>query len=529
MSKYRVLVSDPISEQGLGALLTSPDVDVDIQTDLAPDELKEIIGDYDALLVRSQTKVTAEIIAAGKKLRAIGRAGVGVDNIDTAAATRYGVVVINAPDGNTISTCEHTFAMLMAMARKIPQAHGKLKAGTWDRKSFVGVELNGKTLGILGFGRIGAEVAKRALAFNMRVLAFDPFLTRERAEALGVKMSTVDEIVEQADFITVHTPLTKETKHLLSRDQFARMKDGVRLLNCARGGIIDEKALAEALESGKVAAAALDVFEEEPPLGNPLLDYDQVVTTPHLGASTEEAQINVAIDVAAELLNILQDKPFKNAVNLPSLPGDVRQALEPYLTLAEKLGTLVSSLTDDSVRRIEVTYAGKLADGQTEPMTRYLLKGLLSYHQGETVNYVNAPFLAEQHRIAVEETKTTRHHVYNNLLHVRLVTEGEAVTVAGTFIDSLGPRIVQIGDFTVDLAPQGVLLMTEHRDKPGMIGQVGTMLGMAEINIASMQVGRREEGGRALMVLQVDKTPEEETLRAIEKIADITKFRDVVL
>jgi D-3-phosphoglycerate dehydrogenase / 2-oxoglutarate reductase len=529
MPKYRVLVSDPISEQGLGALLQSDDVEVDIRTDLAPNELKEIIADYDALLVRSQTKVTAELIAAGTKLRAIGRAGVGVDNIDTTAATRYGVIVINAPDGNTISTCEHTFAMLMAMSRKIPQAHGKLKNGAWDRKSFVGVELNGKTLGVLGFGRIGSEVAKRAKAFGMSVMAFDPFLTRERAESMGVRMSTVDEIVENADFITVHTPLTKETKHLLSRDQFARMKDGVRVMNCARGGIIDEKALVEALESGKVAAAALDVFEEEPPLGNPLLDFEQVIVTPHLGASTQEAQINVAIDVAAELLNILEDKPFKNAVNLPSLSGDTMKAIEPYLTLAEKLGTLVASLTDDSVRKIEVTYAGKLADHQTEPLTRCLLKGLLGYHQGEAVNYVNAPFLAEQHRILIEETKTSRHSVYANLLQVRLITEGEPVSVAGTMIDALGPRIVQVGDFAVDLDPQGVLLLTEHLDKPGMIGQVGTMLGMADVNIASMQVGRREAGGRALMVLAVDKRPEEDTLRAIEKIADITKFRDVAL
>ncbi|MGZ6550876.1 MAG: hydroxyacid dehydrogenase, partial [Tumebacillaceae bacterium] len=286
MAKFRVLVSDPISEQGLGALLQSPDVEVDIRTDLEPDELQAIIGAYDGLLVRSQTKVTADLIRAGKKLRAIGRAGVGVDNIDVPAATRHGVIVVNAPDGNTISTCEHTFAMLMAMARKIPQAHGTLKAGTWDRKSFVGVELRGKTLGILGFGRIGTEVAKRAKAFGMEVLGYDSFLTRERAEAVDVRMCSVDEIVRGSDFITVHTPLIKETKHLLSREQFALMRDGVRILNCARGGIIDEKALLEALENGKVAAAALDVFEEEPPLGNPLLDHPHVVVTPHLGAST---------------------------------------------------------------------------------------------------------------------------------------------------------------------------------------------------------------------------------------------------
>jgi len=529
MSKYRVLVSDPISEQGLGALLQSPDVEVDIRTDLAPDELREIIGDYDALLVRSQTKVTPELIQAGKKLRAIGRAGVGVDNIDIPAATRHGVIVINAPDGNTVSTCEHTFAMLLSMARKIPQAHSTLKGGKWDRKSFVGVELNGKTLGILGFGRIGSEVAKRALAFNMRVRAYDPFLTRERAEAAGVIMSSVDEIVADSDFITVHTPLTKETKHLLSRDQFARMKDGVRVLNCARGGIIDEKALAEAIESGKVAAAALDVFEEEPPVGNPLIDMPQVVVTPHLGASTEEAQINVAIDVAAELLNILQDQPFKNAVNIPSLSGEAMQQLEPYLTLSEKLGTLAATLTNDPIRKIEITYAGKLSELQVSPLTRSVLKGLLGYRHGAEVNFVNATFLAEQHRMLVEETKVSRHDVYANLLQVRVITEQGAHTVAGTLIAHVGPRIVQLGNFAVDLEPRGTLLLCEHHDRPGIIGKVGTLLGQAEINIGAMQVGRQEEGGTALMVLAVDKTPDEATMKNLETISGIHNVRDLAI
>jgi D-3-phosphoglycerate dehydrogenase len=528
MPNYRVLVSDPISEQGLQALLDAPEVDVDIKTDLSPQELIEIIGDYDALLVRSQTKVTEEILQAAKKLRAIGRAGVGVDNIDVPSATRHGVVVINAPDGNTISTCEHTFAMLMAMARKIPQAHMKLKNGKWDRKSFVGVELKNKTIGILGFGRIGSEVAVRAKAFGMSVLAYDPFLTRERAESMGVRMSTVDEIVEGSDFITVHTPLTKDTKHLLSRDQFARMRDGVRILNCARGGIIDEKALAEALENGKVAAAALDVFEEEPPLGNPLVEMDNVVVTPHLGASTEEAQINVAIDVAKELLNILQGLPFRNAVNLPSLSNDSLRALEPYLTLAEKLGTLAANLAIDSVRKIEVTFYGKLAEQQTEPVTRSFLKGMLSYYHGEEVNYVNAPFLAEQSQIQLKETKSSRHDTYNELLKVSVVTEQTTIVVAGTHKATVGSRIVQIGDFKVDLEPNGTLLLAENHDRPGMIGKVGTILGGAAINIDSMKVGKLENG-IALMVLAVDRAPDEETRRAIEDVDGIFSVRDVTL
>ncbi len=530
MANFRVLVSDPISEQGLASLLEAEEVTVDIRTDLTPDTLLQVIGNYDALLVRSQTKVTAEVIQAGVNLRAIGRAGVGVDNIDVTAATQRGVIVINAPDGNTISTCEHTFAMLLSLARKIPQAHGRLKAGDWDRKSFVGVELNGKTLGILGFGRIGSEVAKRALAFNMRVLAYDPFLTRERAEKLGVIMSSIEEIVEGADFITVHTPLIKETKHLLSSEQFARMKPGVRVLNCARGGIIDEAALVEAVQSGKVAGAALDVFEVEPAtLANRLVQLDEVIITPHLGASTEEAQINVAIDVGRELLHILRDQPFKNAVNLPSLSDEAMRTISPYVTLAEKAGRLAASLATGSIQKIEMIYAGKLADKQTDPLTRSILKGLLGYHHGEEVNYVNAPFLAEQHRIRLTETKTSRHDLYADLLQVNVHTETSSVTIAGTLIADLGPRIVQIDDFKVDLAPEGTLLMTEHLDQPGMIGKVGTLLGGANVNIASMQVARRQVGGLALMILTVDKVLDADTLARIESIEGIHRVREVTI
>ncbi|MBX6395249.1 MAG: phosphoglycerate dehydrogenase, partial [Alicyclobacillaceae bacterium] len=387
---FKILVSDPISEEGLKKLIEAPEVQVDLRPGLAPEELIRIIGEYDALLVRSQTKVTAEMIAAGKNLKAIGRAGVGVDNIDVEAATRRGIIVVNAPDGNTISTAEHTFAMLMSLARNIPQACASIKAGKWDRKSFVGVELRGKTLGILGLGRIGTEVAKRAMAFGMTVLAYDPFLTAERAAQLGVEPVSVDEICERADFITVHTPLTKDTRHLIGPAQFAKMKRGVRILNCARGGIIDEKALLEAIERGVVAGAALDVFEEEPPKDNPLLALDRVIATPHLGASTVEAQINVAIDVGEEILNILHNRPFKNAVNLPSLPADVMRAVQPYLTLGEKLGQLVSQLTVGRLSAIEIGYGGNVSEKEVSPITRTILKGILAYHHGDEVNYVNA-------------------------------------------------------------------------------------------------------------------------------------------
>ncbi|HHY67102.1 MAG TPA: phosphoglycerate dehydrogenase, partial [Alicyclobacillus sp.] len=355
---FKILVSDAISEEGLKKLMDAPDVQVDIRPGLPPEELKALIGEYDALLVRSQTKVTADLLAGARNLKAVGRAGVGVDNIDIEAATRRGIIVVNAPDGNTISTAEHTFAMLMALARNIPQAYASIQSGKWDRKSFVGVELRGKTLGIVGLGRIGTEVAKRAMAFGMTVLAYDPFLTRERADQLGVESVSVDDICRRADFITVHTPLTKETRHMISGPQFALMKKGVRILNCARGGIIDEKALLAALEDGTVGGAALDVFEEEPPKNNPLLASKRVIATPHLGASTVEAQINVAIDVGEEILNILHNRPFKNAVNLPSLPAEVMRAVQPYLTLGEKLGQLISQIAAGRLSAIEVTYGG---------------------------------------------------------------------------------------------------------------------------------------------------------------------------
>ena len=375
---YKVLITDPLSEFGIQQLLDATDVEVVRKTNLSPSDLLDIIGDYDALLVRSQTQVTADVFAAGKKLKAVGRAGVGVDNIDINAATQAGVPVINAPDGNTISTAEHSFAMLMAVARNIPQAHKKLADGTWDRKSFQGVELNKKVLGIIGMGRIGSEVAKRAKAFGMTVMGYDPFMTEERAQKMGVTNASVDEICRQADFITVHTPLTKETRHIISSREFAKMKDGVRLINCARGGIIDEKALYEAITTGKVAGVALDVYEEEPPVDNPLIGLPQVVHTPHLGASTVEAQENVAVDVSEEILKVLRGQPFKNAVNLPSIPADVMEKVQPYFTLGEKLGHFLAQVTVGSVSEIEIKYSGELTDVDTAPLTRTVLKGVLS-------------------------------------------------------------------------------------------------------------------------------------------------------
>ncbi|MDH6349177.1 MULTISPECIES: phosphoglycerate dehydrogenase [Brevibacillus] len=526
---YKVLITDPLSEFGIQQLLDAEDVEVVRKTNLSPAELLEIIGDYDALLVRSQTQVTAEVLQAGKNLKAVGRAGVGVDNIDIAAATQAGIPVINAPDGNTISTAEHSFAMLMAVARNIPQAHKKLVDGTWDRKSFQGVELNKKVLGVVGMGRIGSEVAKRAKAFGMSVMGFDPFMTEERAQKMGVIHATVDDICRQADFITVHTPLTKETRHIISTREFAKMKEGVRLINCARGGIIDEKALYEAITSGKVAGAALDVFEEEPPVDNPLVGLPQVVTTPHLGASTVEAQENVAVDVSEEILKVLRGEPFKNAVNLPSIPAHVMEKVQPYFQLGEKLGHFLAQVTVGSISEVAIKYSGELTDVDTSPLTRTVLKGVLSFRLGEVANYVNAPLLAKVRDITVTEQKTAQNKGFTNLLTVSLKTTQETRTVAGTRLNGYGARIVKIDDFAIDVAPEGYLLYIHHNDRPGVIGRVGSILGENSVNIATMQVGRRDIGGDAIMMLSVDKPLTPELLDTMGELAEVKSVTQIEL
>lgn len=528
---YKILVSDPISDLGLQQLTTASDVSIDKLTGLSEDELVKIIGDYDALLVRSQTTVTARIIDAATQLKVIGRAGVGVDNIDLDAATRQGVIVINAPDGNTITTCEHTFAMMMSLARHIPQAYAKTISGTWDRKSFVGVELRNKVLGVLGLGRIGTEVARRAKGFEMEIMGYDPFVTAERAEKLGIQLGTVDEIVANADFITVHTPLTKETRHMIGQAQFKIMKKGMRVINCARGGIVDEQALIEAIEQGIVAGAAFDVFEEEPPAADhPFLKHPKVIVTPHLGASTVEAQENVAIDVAEQVLNILRDEPFKNAVNMPPVAQEVMQRIQPYFRLSERLGSALAQMTDGAVREIEIEYAGELADLDVNPLARYAVKGLLTHHLGQDqVNLVNAMHLAKQRDINIVTKKTSAAKNFRNLISITLTTDEEKRWLSGTLHSGYGERIVQIGPYPVDIAPEGHILLVSHQDKPGMIGHVGKLLGSQAINIAAMQVGRTEIGGPAVMVLTLDKPVPDDLMAQFVQMADIKRVREVDL
>lgn len=526
---YKVLVSDPISDVGLKTLIEDKDIDLDIKTGLSEDEIIDIIGDYDALLVRSQTKVTPKIIQAGKKLKVIGRAGVGVDNIDLDAATDAGILVINAPDGNTISTAEHAFAMLISMARNIPQAHGKLKNGEWDRKSFTGVELNNKTLGVVGVGRIGAEVAKRAKAFNMHILGYDPFMSEDRANKLGITLTTVEEIFANADFITFHTPLTKETKHMLDKDQFATMKKGVRIINCARGGIVRESALYNAIKDGIVAGAALDVFEEEPPVANPLLDLPEVVVTPHLGASTQEAQLNVAIDVAKEVANVLHDKGFKNAVNLKLLPEEDFAELKPYMKLGQKIGSLAAQLSTSRISKFEIIYAGDISELNCDPLTRHIMLGLLSHHLGDDVNYINVHKMAKNKHVEILETKTKTAKAFTNLVTVKVTTDDDNIEISGSLLNGYGPRIVNINGYNVDANPVGHMLIAAHTDMPGIIGTVGSILGRASVNIATMQVGRQEIGGNAVMVLGVDKVVPKDVLDELTNTKGINKIVEVDL
>ncbi|UFT99406.1 phosphoglycerate dehydrogenase [Radiobacillus kanasensis] len=518
---FKVLISDPLSEDGIYPLRQADNVEVTVDTGLTPEELAEKIGAYDALLVRSQSQVTRDILNKAKNLKIVGRAGVGVDNIDLDAATEHGVIVVNAPDGNTNSAAEHAMAMIMSLARNIPQAYHALKNKKWDRKKYVGVELKNKTLGIVGLGRIGAEVATRAKGQRMNVVAYDPFLTEEKANKMGIGYGTLDEVLGQADFITIHTPLLKETKHLINAAAFEKMKDGVQIVNCARGGIIDEEALYDAIVNKKVAGAGLDVFEQEPVTEHKLLELPEVIATPHLGASTVEAQESVAIDVSHDVVNFLSGGLAKNPVNLPSVAKEVMNKIEPYFYLAEKLGVFVSNLTQGVVEEVNIYYSGELTDVEVGPLTRNALKGLLKRHLGDHVNDVNAAFLAERKDIDVHEHKTSSTKGFTNLLTIEVKTNVGTRKVAGTLLNGLGARIVLVDSYSVDVLPEGHMVFIRHKDQPGAIGRVGTLLATEEVNIATMQVGRSNAGGDAIMMLTIDKHLERRALDQLSQLSDI--------
>lgn len=511
----KVLISDDIARAGVEILKKVARVDV--QTGLKEEQLVERIGDYDGLVVRSQTKVTRRVIEAAGNLKIIGRAGVGVDNIDVAAATERGILVVNSPAGNTVAVAELTLGLMIALVRRIPAADLHVRSQQWKRSQFTGKQLYGKTLGIIGLGRVGTEVAKRTVAMGMKIVGFDPFISQERAQELHIQlMNDVNEVFRQADFLTLHVPLTRDTRRLINRQTIALMKEGVYLLNLSRGEIVDEAALVDALQSGKVAGAALDVFEREPPTDSPLLRFDNVVVTPHIGASTEEAQTQVAVEVAQQIADVLQGRPPRNAVNMPGIPPELRERLEPYMRLAEKLGVLQAQFAEGRIERVELSYAGDLAEFDTQPLKRAFLRGLMQPFMREAVNYVNAPLIAEQRGIRVSEHKTSAHEDYVNLIVTKVATTAQSQSeMSGTVFGKGEPRIVSLHGYHIDLVPEGFVLFVHNYDVPGMIGKVGTILGNANVNIAGMQVGRITIGGKAIMALSVDSPVPEEVMQQI--------------
>ena len=498
----KILAADGISEKGIELL--RKEFEVDVRDKISAEELLDIIGDYDALMVRSASKVTAEVIEKASKLKIIGRAGVGVDNIDIPAATAKGIIVINSPGGNTIAATEHTFAMMMAMSRNIPIANETMQRGEWNRKQYVGVELKGKTLGVVGLGRIGMGVAKRALAFDMNVIGYDPYVNEERANDLGIKVVALEELIENADFITVHMPLTPETKNMISMSEMKKMKSGVRLINCARGGIINEEDLAQAVKEGIVAGAAIDVFTEEPiAKDHPLIGLKNVVLTPHLGASTVEAQIGVSLDVSKGILAALKGEPVTTAVNMAPVSQQVMQVIAPYLNLAERLGCTICSLAEGAVKKVEVTYNGEITNVNTGLLTTAVIKGMLNPILEKEVNYVNAPMLAKSRGIKITEIKDKEVDNFTNLITVKAQAGGKEYSVKGTLFGNEG-RIVEIDKFSVDVDPHARILICPHINRPGVIGTVGTFMGKYGINISAMAVGRTDINGTNLMVLTID-------------------------
>lgn len=516
---YKVLVTDGISQTGLQSLIDHPNFVVDRQPTLPVEELKSIIGSYDALIVRSQTKVTAELLEAAGRLRVIARAGVGVDNIDVSAATRRGIIVINAPGANTIAATEHTLAMMLSLARKIPQAHQKTAGGEWDRNSFKGVELYKKNLGVVGMGKIGTEVAKRAKSFGMNILGFDPYLTEERAKKLGITKASLDLIAAEADFITIHTPLTNDTRGIINDEYLAKTKKGVRFVNCARGGIIDEKALVRAIKAGHVAGAALDVFEKEPVADPELLSNPNIIVTPHLGASTVEAQEKVAEEVSAEIIEIFEKQSIQNAVNMPQMSGETQAKLQPYLLLGDQMGQLVVQLLKKQAPgKIEINYYGDLIDEDTELLTRTLLRGVLSYHLSDSVNLINVLHLLKEQGVSYNVQKNATNKGFANYMELAVSQGTETARIGATVLNGYGARIVKINQYRIDVKPEKYLLYIRHTDVPGMIGKVGSLLGDYLINIGTMQVGRTEVGGEAIMVLTLDKVLVPEVLRKLTLI-----------
>jgi len=500
----KVLVSDNLGDVGIKMFREEPGIEVDVKTGLTPAELKSVIADYDALVIRSATKVTEELLEAGKLLKVVGRAGIGLDNVDIPTATKRGVVVMNTPTGNVITTAEHTIAMMMSLTRNIPWGTATLKEGLWEKKKLQGREVFQKVLGVIGFGKIGSIVADRARGLKMQVIVHDSFVTPEQIEEAGFEPVTLDELYRRADYITMHVPKLKDTIGLLDKAAFEKMKDGVMIINCARGGIVDEADLDQALRSGKVAGAALDVFENEPPGACPLLEVDRVICTPHLGASTLEAQTNVAVQVAEQIIAYLKDGTIINAVNVPAVSGELLERIGPLLTLTDRMGCLLAQLAAGPVREVVIEYAGDFQDLDLSPVTTAVLKGLLTPMIKDDVNFVNAEILAKERGVKVTETRIPEADEYINLITVRAYFDDGKSKVAGTIFGLKDPRVVNINNFRLEMHPRGRFILIHNHDKPGAIGSIGTLLGDHKINISKMRVGQEEVGDKTMIFLRTD-------------------------
>ena len=502
MTKPKVLISDKM-DPNAARIFEEQGCQVDVITGETPEQLIARIGDYDGLAIRSSTRVTKEILAAAKNLKVIGRAGIGVDNVDIPAASAQGVVVMNTPFGNSITTAEHAIALIFALARQIPEANAQTQAGTWPKNGFMGVEVTGKVLGLIGAGNIGSIVASRALGLSMKVVAFDPFLTEERAIEMGVEKVELDGLLARADFITLHTPLTDQTRNILSKENLVKTKKGVRIINCARGGLIDEVALKDGLDSGHIAGAALDVFVSEPAKESPLFGTPNFICTPHLGASTTEAQVNVALQVAEQMADYLVNGGVTNALNMPSLSAEEAPKLRPYMALAEKLGSLVGQLTTSTIQRISIHTEGAAAELNAKPIVAAVLAGFLRV-QSDSVNMVNAPFLAKERGLEVREVKTEKAGDYHTMIRVSVKTDVGERSVAGTLFSNSEPRLVELFGIKVEAELSGPMIYIVNEDAPGFIGRIGTLLGENSINIGTFNLGRREAGGEAILLLSVD-------------------------
>lgn len=525
----KVLVSDPLSEVGVKIFEEEPEIDVDVNTGLTPEELKGIIGEYHGLVIRSATKVTADVLEVASKLKVIGRAGIGLDNVDIPGASQRGIVVMNTPEGNTITTAEHTIAMIMALSRNIPRATASLKEGKWEKKQLQGRELFNKTLGLIGAGHIGRIVAERAQGMKMKVIVFDPYLKPQTIEKMDLEPVSFDELLARSDYITIHTPKTDETANMINRETIAKMKKGAMLVNCARGGIVNEDDLYEGLKSGHLAGAALDVFSTEPPGKIALMSLPNFVCTPHLGASTREAQDNVAKDVAEQIVAYLLRGTVKNAINVPSLSSELVTILRPYAILSEKMGSIQTQLTESGIEEVQINYAGKITEYDTAPLTTAMLKGLLTPILKDDVNFVNAPFIASERGIKVVESKTQTSEDFASLIMLKVKSmEGENI-VSGTIFGKTLPRILRINDFYLEAIPEGHNLLIHNEDIPGVIGRIGAALGERNVNISRMQVGQEKVKKQNVILLTTDMTVKDAVLEELRSLGHVYSARRIEL